>query len=70
MLALNVSANQGYSPDQVKATTLGELLEEIEEAIEEYGEDAEFVLRDANNRRGASYGVLVRDFGFLFEEIL
>lgn len=56
---MNVSANRGYAADQVESRmTLGALLEEIENAIGMFGEDAIVVTRDRDNRYGASWGKL------------
>lgn len=57
-LLMHFSGNLGYGPDQVTGTTLGELLEAIQDAVDEYGEDAEVVLCQGNNGRGANYGRL------------
>lgn len=60
-ISINVEGNLGYSPDQIESRiTLGDLLEQVQEAIEEWGEDAEVVLHQMNNRYGASYGRLNR----------
>lgn len=53
---MNHSGNGGYAPDQVNGMTLGALLEAVQEAIVEWGEDAEVVLHQVNNQYGASYG--------------
>lgn len=51
--------NLGYGADQVRANmTLGELLEAVQEAIVEWGEDANVVTYQTNNRYGANYGSL------------
>lgn len=57
-LLMHYSGNLGYGADQVNGQTLGEMLEAIQEAIDEYGEDAEVVLCQGNNGRGANYGRL------------
>lgn len=67
-LIMNINPNQGYAPDQVKKMTLLELRGYVEEAIEDYGEDAEFVTLDGGNAYGAKYGSLDSTFGQLFEE--
>ena len=58
-IKMNVNGNQGYAPDQIESPIkLSELLEQVEQAIEEWGEDAEVVLHQQNNRYGANYGKL------------
>ena len=58
-ITFNVESNLGYAPDQVEGITLGELLAQVEEAVMEWGEDAEVVLHQINNRYGANYGRFV-----------
>lgn len=59
-ISINIEGNQGYGPDQIReALTLSDLLEQVQEAIVEWGEDAEVVVYQVNNRYGASYGHLV-----------
>ena len=54
---LNIESNLGYSADQIeRPVSLGDLLESIEMAIEEWGEDAEVVIHQMNNRYGANFG--------------
>ena len=66
-IKMNVNGNQGYAPDQIESPIkLSELLEQVEQAIMEWGEDAEVVLHQVNNRYGANYGNLVDGFD-LFE---
>ena len=66
-IKMNVNGNQGYGPDQIESPiSLGDLLEQVQEAIMEWGEDAEVVLHQVNNRYGANYGNLVEGFD-LFE---
>lgn len=55
-LLLGITANGGYSADQVDGMSLGDLLCIVEDAIEIHGEDAELVLFDSGNRYGAMYG--------------
>lgn len=56
---LNISDNQGYAPDQIATKmTLARLLEAVEEAIEDFGPDAQIVLNNGQ-RYGASYGYIV-----------
>ena len=51
-----VSSNMGYAPDQIDTpVTLGSLLEALQEAIENYGEDAKVVLSNGQ-RYGAGFG--------------
>lgn len=51
--------NLGYAPDQIDTSfTLGDLLEAVQEAVEEWGEDAIVVTHQTNNGRGANYGSL------------
>lgn len=58
-IQMNIEGNLGYGPDQINnPVTLADLLAEIEEAIVEWGEDAEVVLNQTNNGRGANYGRL------------
>ncbi|MFJ6532502.1 hypothetical protein [Microbacterium sp. NPDC091662] len=64
---LNISDNEGYAPDQVGSTmTLGALLESLQDAVDEFGEDATVVV--ANGQRyGAGYGKLRVDrYGEVF----
>lgn len=58
---MNVEGNLGYAADQVESrVTLADLLEQVQDAIEEWGEDATVVLHQVNNRYGANYGKLNR----------
>lgn len=53
---LPVNDNQGYAPDQVRTNvTLQDLLESVQQAIEEFGEDAKVVLSNGQ-RYGAGFG--------------
>lgn len=62
-IKMNVEGNLGYGPDQIESSiSLGNLLEQVEQAIEEWGEDAEVVLHQQNNRYGANYGSLAEGF--------
>jgi hypothetical protein len=55
---LGVNSNQGYSPEQISTSiTLADLLNSVQEAIEQFGEDAQVVVFT-----GQSYGA---DFGSL-----
>ena len=59
-VTLPIDDNQGYGPEQIDTiVTLRDMLEGIQEAIEEFGEDAVVVL-DNGQRYGARYG-RVRD---------
>lgn len=58
-LLIHYTGNVGYSADQVEGRqTLGDILEAIQDAVDEYGADAEVVLCQGNNGRGANYGRL------------
>ena len=58
-IVMNFNGNQGYAPDQINSkVTLADLLEQVQEAIHEWGEDAEVVLHQMNNGHGANYGSL------------
>lgn len=58
-ILMNHQGNLGYGPDQIDSPiTLSELLETVQEAIIEWGEDAEVVLLQTNNGHGANYGRL------------
>ncbi|UVG34621.1 hypothetical protein SEA_CHEETO1_56 [Microbacterium phage Cheeto1] len=58
-ITLNASTNAGYSADQVldRTITLGDLLEQVQQAIEDHGEDTKIILNDGQ-RYGANYGYL------------
>lgn len=63
-LTLNINAARGYSADQIikdgGALTLADLLEAVQDAIEQYGEDAMVVTKDPDNvRYGAGYGMVI-----------
>lgn len=53
---MHMEGNCGYGADQVEGMTLGDLLESVKEAVTEWGEDAEVVLLQINNRYGANFG--------------
>lgn len=55
-VGIEILANAGYSMNQVKSITLGELKEFIDELIEYYDEDTEIVTVDNGNVYGAKYG--------------
>jgi hypothetical protein len=58
---MNHQGNLGYGPDQINnPITLNDLLEQIEEAIAEWGGDAEVVAYQTNNGHGANYGSMYR----------
>lgn len=58
---LHVNAHGGYAPDQITDTiTLRELIEALEQAAADHGEDARVVLHDGGNRYGANYGGISR----------
>lgn len=60
-ISLNVEGNLGYGPDQINTkVTLADLLEQVEEAITEWGEETEVVLYQTNNSYGANYGRIER----------
>jgi len=64
---LQVFPNAGYRPAQVgTSVTLADLLAEVQEAIETYGEDALVVTRN-DQSRGALYGK-VASVGHMFRE--
>lgn len=51
----------GYGADQIEnPITLGELLEAVQDAVSDWGEDAEVVVQETNNGHGANYGRLYR----------
>lgn len=58
-IVMRYQGNLGYGADQIDnhSITLGEMLEAIQEAIAEYGDDAKVVTYQTNNR-GANYGSL------------
>lgn len=66
LIRMNINARTGYTADQVVrgsgAVTLADLLVEIEQAIDEWGDDCMVVTYDETNRFGAPYGkVLLHD---------
>lgn len=64
-ITLNIHSNAGYSADQVvdRTITLQDLLEAVQQAVEDHGEDAKIILNE-----GQTYGA---NFGYLspFEEL-
>lgn len=60
---MNISDNGGYAPSQIRSDfSLGDLLEEVNEAIARFGEDATIVLSNGQ-RYGAGYGSIVSPRG-------
>lgn len=60
-IKMNVEGNLGYGADQIeRPMSLGDLLEAVQEAVDEWGEDAEVVLHQQNNQYGANYGRIVQ----------
>lgn len=63
---IHIIDNLGYGPEQVKTSvTLGGILEAIEDAIAEFGEDARVVLNNGQ-RYGATFGAFETE-GYLRE---
>lgn len=61
---LSIRDNEGYTAEQVDGRlTLGQLLREVEIAIDDLGEDTEIVTFNLNNPGGASWGKLSIDYG-------
>ena len=61
---LSIRDNEGYTAEQVDGRfTLGDLLREVETAIDDLGEDTEVVTFNFNNPGGASWGKLNIDYG-------
>ena len=59
IIRMNIESNLGYSADQIGSPmSLSDLLAAVEDAIENYGEDAQVVLHQVNNRYGANFGEL------------
>ena len=57
-IKMRFAGNIAYTADDAEGTTLADLLEQVQDAITEWGEDAEVVLYQTNNGRGANYGEL------------
>jgi len=59
---IRAESNLGYAADDVEgnSVTLGGLLEAIQDAVTEWGEDAQVVLFQTNNQYGANYGRLAQ----------
>lgn len=53
-IILEIYGARGYSKDQVKGITVGEL----KEMLEGYDDDVEIITHDESNSYGASYGEL------------
>ena len=61
-LRLRHEGNTGYAADQIDGEwTLGALLDAVQAAIDEHGEDARIVTYQTNNGYGAQYGNLPFD---------
>lgn len=58
LVRLNFQGNLAYDADSVPGPTLslGELLGDLQDAIEKYGEDAELATFQTNNGTGANWG--------------
>lgn len=55
---LPVNDNQGYSPEQISThVTLGDLLDAVQQAIQDFGSDAKVVVSNGQ-RYGAGFGSL------------
>lgn len=68
-IQMNFSGNRGYTADQIDTPMrLDDLLVMVQEAVEEWGEDAEVVMHQTNNGHGANYGHLER-WADLFDSI-
>lgn len=66
---LSISNNEGYAPDQIHTKmTLGELFQQVQEAIDMFGEDALIVTAETGNQRGARFGSLSSAYGDLFTD--
>lgn len=57
-IKMRFEGNIAYTADDAAGMTLADLLEQVQDAITEWGEDAEVVLHQTNNGRGANYGQL------------
>lgn len=71
ILKLSVQSNAAYSPDQIieegRGMRLADLLDAVQYAIDEHGEDAEVVL-DNGQRYGAQFGyIATMGWGEVFE---
>lgn len=54
LVEIGITGNGGYSPDQVRKMSVGELISELEN----FDSDDEIYLHDAGNRYGAAYGYI------------
>lgn len=60
---IGVNDNQGYEPEQIHTeVTLGSLLDAVNAAIQEFGEDARVVVSNGQ-RYGAGFGSLESSYG-------
>lgn len=60
---IGVNDNQGYAPDQINTdVTLADLLSAVQDAIEQFGEDAKVVVSNGQ-RYGAGFGSLEAYYG-------
>ena len=63
IVQMHFAGNRGYTAGQIdNKMTLGDLLAAVQEAVDEWGEDAELVLHQTNNGRGANYGALAATY--------
>ena len=54
---MNIGPHEGHSADQITdGMTLADLRDQLNDAIDEYGEDAEVVTYDGSQRYGAKFG--------------
>ena len=60
-IGIGIHANAGYSAEQVKCVTLGELKDFIEELLEYNDESTEIFTVDSGNIYGAKYGEIYLD---------
>ena len=59
IVRMNAQSNLGYAADQIdRPMSLGDLLAAVEDAVAEYGEDAQVVMHQVNNGYGANFGQL------------
>ena len=54
-IQLEIYGANGYSAEQVRSITVGEL----KAMLEDYDDDIEIVTHDETNRYGASYGTII-----------
>lgn len=68
IVQMSIQPHQGYGADQIETeTTLGKFIEHLQEAAQEWGEDAKLITVDFSNRYGASYGGIRLTYGETFE---